>query len=139
MSSYDNRNFINFGLAKKSSVSVRRLDGVTETTHRGEEGRGGRPRIKEEVILPPQYEEIDLFDSSEEILFQGEVAKYKACTQPAFMPRWIQVTQTALRYFKGRCNALSCCNRPLMAIPIEAIESVRRVNYNMQVNPKDPK
>ena len=110
---------------------MRRLDAITETTHLVEEGKNGRPRVKEEVIVPPQYDQIDLFDSTEEILFQGEIAKYKACINPAFMPRWIQVTKSALRYFKGRCNALSCCNRPLMAIPVEAIAEVKRVTYNL--------
>jgi len=68
---------------------VRRSDVVTETTHRGEQGMNGRPRVKEEVILPPQYETLDLFDPNEEIRFQGEIAKYKACINPGFMPRWI--------------------------------------------------
>ena len=112
---------MNFGQGKRSAATVRRSHAITETLHNGEDGRNGRPRVKEEVIMPPQYDQIDLFDSNEEIRFQGEIAKYKACINPAFMPRWIQVTDTALRYFKGRCNALSCCNRPLMAIPIEAI------------------
>jgi len=118
---------------------VRRTDTITETMHNGEDGRNGRPRVKDEVIMPPQYEQIELFDSNEEIRFQGEIAKYKACINPGFMPRWIQVTDSALRYFKGRCNALSCCNRPLMAIPIAAIIEVKRVSFNLQINPKDPK
>lgn len=48
---------------------MRRSDAVTETTHRGEQGINGRPRVKEEVILPPQYETLDLFDPNEEIRF----------------------------------------------------------------------
>lgn len=39
----------------------------------GEVGTGGRPRVKEEVKLPPQYETIDLHDPNDPILFQGEL------------------------------------------------------------------
>ena len=35
----------------------------------GDMGTGGRPRFKEEVKLPPQYEAIDLNDPNDEVLF----------------------------------------------------------------------
>ena len=63
---------MNFGYDKRSTVAdfpFRRFDSITETIHHGEEGRNGRPRVKEEVIIPPQYEKINLFDSNEEIRF----------------------------------------------------------------------
>jgi hypothetical protein len=52
-----------------ASSNLRRDETVTEVTHLGEEGRGGRPRVKEEVIMPPQYEKIEMFDPNEEIRF----------------------------------------------------------------------
>lgn len=33
----------------------------------GEVGTGGRPRVKEEIKLPPNYEEIDLNDPNDPI------------------------------------------------------------------------
>lgn len=38
--------------------------------------------------------------------------------------RWLVVTDNAVRYYKGRCNAVACCNRPLMALPAKAIREV---------------
>ena len=35
----------------------------------GEIGTGGRPRVREEIKLPPNYEEIDLNDPNDEIQF----------------------------------------------------------------------
>lgn len=32
-------------------------------------GTDGRPRVKEEIKLPPQYESIDLNDTNDEVLF----------------------------------------------------------------------
>ena len=32
-------------------------------------GTNGRPRVKEEIKLPPQYESIDLNDPNDEVLF----------------------------------------------------------------------
>jgi len=100
-------------------------------------GTGGRPRFKEEVKLPPQYEAIDLNDPNDEVLFQGELVKYKAGLNPSYLNRWVQVTEKGFRYFKGRCNAITCCNKPLTAIPILAIKKVERVNFNLYFNKKE--
>jgi hypothetical protein len=35
----------------------------------GDYGQNGRPRIREEVKIPPQYELIDLCDPNDEVLF----------------------------------------------------------------------
>jgi hypothetical protein len=35
----------------------------------GEMGEGGRPRIKEEVKILPEYENVDLFDANDDVLF----------------------------------------------------------------------
>jgi hypothetical protein len=103
----------------------------------GEVGTEGRPRVREVIKQVPQYELIDLYDPSEDIQFQGEIAKYKGCIKPSFMSRWLQVTDTALRYYKGRCNAITCCNKPLMALPVAAIEKVELVQHSLPYNKKD--
>ena len=35
----------------------------------GEEGQGGRPRVKPEEKIPPNYENINLVDPNDEVLF----------------------------------------------------------------------
>jgi hypothetical protein len=103
----------------------------------GDLGTNGRPRVKEIEKLPPQYDSIDLNDAFDEVLFQGEIGKYKAGLNPAFFNRWVQVTDKALKYFKGRCNAITCCNKPLMAIPIKAIKRVERVNFDLPFSKRE--
>ena len=103
----------------------------------GDLGTNGRSRIREEVKLPPQYEAIDLNDPNDEVLFQGELVKYKAGLNPSYLNRWVQVTEKSFRYFKGRCNAITCCNKPLTAIPILAVKKVERVQFNLFFNKKE--
>lgn len=97
----------------------------------GDEGTGGRPRVREEIKLPPNYSEIDLNDPNDPVLFQGELCKFKAGYNPTFINRWVQVTEKSLKYFKGRCNAVTCCNKPLLSIPVAAIRRVERVNFDL--------
>ncbi len=54
-----------------------------------DEGTNRRPRFKEEIKLPPQYESIDLIDPNDEVLFQGELFKYKAGVNPSYLKCWI--------------------------------------------------
>ena len=108
-----------------------------DVTLDGDNGTDGRPRVREVIILPPQYKDIDLNDPNAEILFQGELVKYKAGYTPTFISRWIQVTDSSLKYFKGRCNAITCCNNALMAIPIVAIKKVERVHFDLPMSKKE--
>lgn len=39
--------------------------------------------------------------------------------------------------FKGRCNAITCCNKPLTAIPILAIKKVERVDFELFFNKRE--
>lgn len=87
-------------------------------------GTNGRPRVKEEEKALPMYENINLNDPNDEVLFQGELMKYKAGYNPTFINRWVQVTEKAFKYYKNRCNAITCCHKPLIAIPITAIKKV---------------
>jgi len=51
--------------------------------------------------------------------------------------RWVQVTEKAIRYFKGRCNAITCCNKPLVAIPVASMKKVERVNFDLPMGKKE--
>ena len=57
--------------------------------------------------------------------------KYKAGYNPTYINRWVQVTEKGLKYYKNRCNAITCCNKPLMAVPVAAIKKVVRVQFEL--------
>jgi hypothetical protein len=57
--------------------------------------------------------------------------KYKAGYNPTFINRWVQVTEKGFKFYKNRCNAITCSNKPLMAIPITAIKKVEKVNFEL--------
>ena len=97
----------------------------------GEVGENGRPRVREPVKVPPEYENIDLCDPDADVLFQGELLKYKAGYTPTFISRWVQVTENSMKYYKNRCLAITCSTKPLMAVPIKAIKKVERVNFEL--------
>ena len=63
--------------------------------------------------------------------------KYKAGYNPTFINRWVQVTEKGFKYFKGRCNAITCCNKPLMAIPVAAIKKVVKVHFELPLKKKE--
>lgn len=56
---------------------------------------------------------------------------------PSFVDRWVQVTEKALKYHKSRCNAITCCNKPLIAIPLAAIKMVQRVDFDLGLSKKE--
>ncbi len=105
----------------------------------GDMGEGGRPRVKEEIKLPPQYEGVNLNDPDQEVLFQGELIRYKQGYTAIFLTRWVQVTETAFRVFKNRGQALTYGKNPLLAVPVAAFKKIERVNFTEQLNPKDQK
>jgi len=53
--------------------------------------------------------------------------KYKPGMKHQYMSRWCQVTKTHFLYFAEGLPYASYLGRPLAVIPIEAIESIRRV------------
>ncbi|TNV84294.1 hypothetical protein FGO68_gene3654 [Halteria grandinella] len=110
---------------KQPIIEQKQVISYTITHLNADYGTNGRPRVRDPALPPPpMYELVDLFNPHEEILFQGELAKYKACIKPGFNIRWLVVTPNAVRYYKGRCNAVACCNRPLMAFPTKAIKDI---------------
>ena len=51
---------------------------------RGEEGKGGRPRVRDNPYL-----KIDMLNPNEPILFEGELQKYKPGFTATFIDRWL--------------------------------------------------
>ncbi len=102
----------------------------------GEDGTGGRPRFREEVKLPPDYN-IDLNDPDDEILFQGELVKFKPGYNAIFLTRWVQVTEKAFRIYKNRGNAITFGKKPLLAVPVAAFKKIDRTHMDLPVTERD--
>ncbi len=63
-----------------------RVEEHTSLAYEGEYGTGGRPLIR---IPPNPYLEVDLIDPTDQILFQGELQKYKPGFNGVFIDRWV--------------------------------------------------
>lgn len=50
-------------------MSTKNVVEENEITLEGDIGTNGRPRVKEEIKLPPNYDIIDLNDPNDEVLF----------------------------------------------------------------------
>lgn len=85
------------------------------------------------------YLEVNLVDPEDDILFQGELFKYKPGFTGAFVERWIQVTPKAFRYYAGRPGTAVALLKPLMAVPIAAIKSIERIDYDLKLKKSDKK
>ena len=62
-----------------------------------------------------------------EIIFEGELMKYKPGIKHQYMSRWSQVTKTHFLYYAEGVPYASYLGRPLAVIPLSQIQSVRRV------------
>ena len=62
-----------------------------------------------------------------EIIFEGELMKYKPGLNHMYMSRWCQVTKTHFLYYAEGVPYASYLGRPLAAIPIAEIASLKRV------------
>jgi len=47
------------------------------------------------------------------------------------------VTEKGFKYYKNRCNAITCSTHPLMAIPVTAIKKVERVSFELPFKKKE--
>lgn len=54
---------------KQHLMSTKNISEDYEISLANDQGTDGRPRFKEEIKLPPQYESIDLNDPNDEVLF----------------------------------------------------------------------
>mmetsp|Transcript_17951 Transcript_17951/g.24104 ORF Transcript_17951/g.24104 Transcript_17951/m.24104 type:complete len:175 (-) Transcript_17951:555-1079(-) len=106
---------------------------VVEATLSPEIGTGGRPRIKPEPLIV-DYSRIDLYSTevlSEEILFQGRLNKFQAGFKNSFNPKWVVVTRSAFRYYKNMEASVQNASKPLLAIPMYALDKCTRVNFDL--------
>jgi hypothetical protein len=49
--------------------NIKEVSEEVDLDFEGEAGSGGRPRVREEVKIPPKYDQIDLNDPDDEVLF----------------------------------------------------------------------
>jgi len=73
--------------------------------------------------LAARYDEIDDI----EIIYEGELFKYKPGLKNQYMSRWCQITKSHFLYYAEGVPYASYFRRPLAVIPLEAIQSVKRV------------
>ena len=80
------------------------------------------------------YSKIDLYSEevmAEEILFQGRLNKFQAGFRNCFNPKWVVVTRSAFRYYKNMEASVQNSGKPLMAIPMHALQRCARVNFDL--------
>eukprot|EP01016_Furgasonia_blochmanni_P008790 TRINITY_DN13625_c0_g1_i2.p1 TRINITY_DN13625_c0_g1~~TRINITY_DN13625_c0_g1_i2.p1 ORF type:complete len:414 (+),score=89.94 TRINITY_DN13625_c0_g1_i2:90-1244(+) len=75
------------------------------------------------------------FDPTIEVIFEGELMKYKPGVNFSFVRRWCQLTRTEFRYFKNRWSANCWDAKPLMTLDLKEIVRVSNVNYNIAKTP----
>lgn len=85
------------------------------------------------ALLSVRYGEI----SDIEIIFESDLMKYKPGIKHQYMSRWCQVTKTHFLYYAEGVPYASFLARPLAVIPLDEIESVKRVY--VEVPEKDEK
>jgi hypothetical protein len=49
----------------------------------------------------------------------------------------VQVTSKAFKFYTNRSKAITAWNKPLLAIPVEAIKSIERAEIDLYLTPKD--
>jgi hypothetical protein len=82
-------------------------------------------RSNNPIVIPPKITDIpvqlarryDQIDDNE-IIFEGELMKYKPGMRHQYMSRWCQVTKTHFLYFAEGVPYASYLGRPLAVIPI---------------------
>ena len=97
-------------------------------------GEGGKPRTKKQEPPRVDYSKIDLFSEEvlqEEILFQGRLNKFQAGFKSSFNPKWVVVTRSAFRYYKNMEASVQNPNKPLLAVPMRALEQCSKVNFDL--------
>lgn len=62
----------------------------------------------------------------EDVLYEGEMMKYKPGLKISYIDRWGQLTKREFRYFKNNWTANCWLSRPLIVIPFRNIAAVRK-------------
>lgn len=63
------------------------------------------------------------------ILFEGNLFKFSFNDMEAFTLRYVVVTSDSVRVFESETQARSLYSKPLLAVPLTAIEKVGRVYF----------
>lgn len=71
-----------------------------------------------------------VIDPDEEVMFEGELSKFKPGIEKNFITRWLQVSTRSFRYYKNHYHSVCYLTRPISAIPLNAIQSVKK--YSIQ-------
>jgi len=91
-------------------------------------------------ILPKQLIETQ---NPEDILFEGELCKYKPGVTYNYISRWCIVTKSEFKYYKNRFSAHCWMDKPLVRIPLACVKSAQRAaevpNFKLKPSPQDPK
>ncbi|CDW83195.1 UNKNOWN [Stylonychia lemnae] len=91
-------------------------------------------RSEDPMIMPTQITDIPAQLSlrynqinDNEIIYESELMKYKPGIKHQYMSRWCQLTKSHFIYYAEGVPYASFLARPLAVIPMDAIESVKRV------------
>jgi len=86
------------------------------------------------MVIPHKITEIPgalakRFDTLEdnEVIFEGELMKYKPGINHQYMSRWCQVTKSHFIYFAEGVPYAAFLQRPLVVIPLKDIVFIKRV------------
>lgn len=112
---------------------------VVEVKLPEEVGTGGRPCLNRPSDNKMDYTALDLFSEEvfkEEILFQGRLNKFQAGFKSSFNPKWVTVTRTVLRYYKNMESSIQNPSKPLLTIPMRALETCQRVSFDLGMSKK---
>lgn len=74
---------------------------------------------------------------AEPVVLEGVLMKYKPSVVYQYLERWCQATRTAFHYYVSKAAPKGWQTKPLITVPLECIESVQKVEVNVQSNPQD--
>ena len=75
--------------------------------------------------------DVNLIDLHEAILYQGPLQKYYYYEPNPFYERYLVVTKSAVRIYESKQKAMSIYGKPLVAIPLAAVNKVERTKYDV--------
>lgn len=71
----------------------------------------------------------------DQVLFEGQLLKYKPGTSFNWVERWCRVTKSEFKYYKNQWTASCADLKPLVSVPIHEIVAIFRVNLDLPKNP----
>ena len=66
-----------------------------------------------------------VIDPEEEVLWEGQLVKFKPGIEKNFIDRWLQISSRSFRYYKNQYHSVCYLTRPIAAIPLNAIDEVK--------------